>query len=267
MSTVDCVNCGAAVPTQSRFCPECGHPLHEAGEQSARRRYWSAPDIPLTVGIVAGAIGIVLLGAQVWLWAALALLVAGVVLLYRWESGRRRAGLALSRIGAHRELVAARSRGQLELFRRRRDLAELQAERSRGYHELGRATHAGDEPAAEAARALLDDVVVRIQAKEAEISTLAHEVEERVRRVQAQSAPTGHMEAPPEPARVPEPYPPPDEGNPPEPARIPEPTPAPVPEPSPEPVPEPSPDDPPPEPEHPPTPQTRRRRGSRAPKA
>src|SRR5688500_3457517 len=153
MSTVDCVNCGVAVPTQSRFCPECGHPLHEAGEQSSRRRYWAPPDIPLTIGIVAGVIGIVLLGAQVWLWAALALLVAGVVLLYRWESGRRRAGLALSRIGAHRELVAARSRGQLELFRRRRDLAELQAERSRRYPDLGRATHTSDNPAAETARA------------------------------------------------------------------------------------------------------------------
>lgn len=261
MSTVDCVNCGAAVPTQSRFCPECGHPLHEAGEQSVRRHYWTPPDIPLTVAIVAGVVGVVLLGAQIWLWAAVALIVAGVVLLYRWEAGRRGAGLALSRIGAHRELVAARSRGQLELFRRRRDLAELQAERSRGYHELGRATHAGDTAAADAARAELDDVVARIQAKEAEINTLALEVEERVRRVQAQSAPTRHMEAPPEPARIPEPYPPPDEGDPPEPARVPEP------EPSPAPVPEPSPDDPAPEPEHPPTPQTRRRRASRARKA
>jgi zinc-ribbon domain len=245
MSTVDCVNCGAAVPGESRFCPECGHPLHQAGEQSSRRRYWAPPDIPLTIGIVAGVVGVVLLGAQLWLWAALALGLSAVVLLYRWDAGRRRAGLALSRIGAHRELVAARSRGQLELFRRRRDLAELQAERSRGYHELGRATHVGDEAAAAAARAQLDDVGVRIQAKEAEIDSLAHEVEERVRRVQAQSAPTGHMEAPPEPTQVPEP------------------SPAPIPDPTPEP----SADVPLSEPEHPPTSQTRRRRTSRARKS
>jgi hypothetical protein len=245
MSTVDCVNCGAAVPGESRFCPECGHPLHQAGEQSSRRRYWTPPDIPLTIGIVAGVVGVVLLGAQLWLWAALALGLSAVVFLYRWEAGRRRAGLALSRIGAHRELVAARSRGQLELFRRRRDLAELQAERSRGYHELGRATHVGDEAAAAAARAQLDDVGVRIQAKEAEIDSLAHEVEERVRRVQAQSAPTGHMEAPPEPPQVPEPSP----------ASIHEPSP------------EPSADVLPPEPEDPPTSQTRRRRTSRARKS
>ena len=81
MSTVDCVNCGAAVPTQSRFCPECGHPLHEAGEQSARRRYWTPPDIPLTIGVVAGLVGVVLLGAQVWLWAGVALLLGGGALV------------------------------------------------------------------------------------------------------------------------------------------------------------------------------------------
>lgn len=256
MSTVECVNCGSSVPGQSRFCPECGHPLHESGEPTSQRRYWSPPDVPLVVAIVAGAVGVVLLGAQIWLWAIVALLLAAVAFLYRWEAGRRSAGMAWSRIGAHRELVSARSRGQLDLFRRRRDLAELQAERSRGYHELGRATHSGDGPIAEAARAHLDDVTIRIAAKEAEIEALGLEVEERVRQVQAQSAPTRQMEAPPEPARIPEPYPPPDEGNPPEPARIPEPTP--------EPVPEPSPDDPPPQPEHPPAPQTKRRRASRA---
>ena len=52
------------------------------------------------------------IGAAVWqgIYFSLAagLLVAGIVLLYRWEAGRRRAGLALSRIGAHRERVAAR---------------------------------------------------------------------------------------------------------------------------------------------------------------
>jgi hypothetical protein len=40
---------------------------------------------------------------------------------------------------------------------------------------------------------------------------------------------------PPEPARIPEPYPPPDEATPPEPAIIPEPGPAVIPEPGPEP--------------------------------
>jgi hypothetical protein len=264
MPNVECPNCAAAVPAQSRFCLQCGSP-HEEEAPGARSDYWRywPRDALLVLAGVFGATGIVLLGAQVWLWAILALVLAGVVLLVRWEEGRRHAGGALggawSRLSTHRELVSARSRGQIELFRLRRELAELQAERSRGYHELGRATHAGDEPAAAGARAQLDGVSERIAGKEVEIGALIEQMEERVRRVQAQAAPTQRLEAPPEPARVPEPYPPPDEGTPPEPARIPEPFP--------EPVPERAPDDPPPEPETPPAPQTKRRRASRAQKS
>ncbi|MGH3041972.1 MAG: hypothetical protein ACRDNG_09595, partial [Gaiellaceae bacterium] len=122
---------------------------------------------------------------------------------------------------------------------------------------LGRATHAGDRSAAEAAAGELDDVGARIGAKEAEIAVLVGAMQERVRQAQAEVAPTHLLEASPEPARVPEPYPPPDEAEPPEPAR--------VPEPYPEPVPEPALDDPPPEPEHPPAPETKRRWTSRTP--
>jgi hypothetical protein len=120
----------------------------------------------------------------------------------------------------------------------------------------------------QAARTHLDDVNERLEAKEAEVQVLLGEMQERVRRVQAQVAPTeklGAEELGAEgPARIPEPYPPPDEGTPPEPPRLPEPEPDPVPEPSPEPVPEPFPGDPAPEPEHAPPPQTRRRRASKA---
>lgn len=264
MSMVECTNCGSSVPAQSRFCPECGRPLQEdapPGPRSDYWRYWPRDALLVTAGVL-GATGIVLLGAQLWLWAALALILTAIVLLLRWEAGRRHAGGALggawSRLSTHRELVSARSRGQIDLFRLRRELAELQAERSRGFHELGRATHMGDETASAEARARLDEVSARIAAKDGEIGALIEEMEERVRRVQSQVAPTQRLEAPPEPARVPEPYPPPDEGDPPEPARIPEPFP--------EPVPEPAPDDPPPEPQHPPAPQTKRRRASRAEK-
>lgn len=265
MSTVECLNCGSSVPAQSRFCPECGRPLQEEplpGARSDYWRYWPRDALLVLVGVL-GATGIVLLGAQVWLWAIVALALAALVLLFRWEEGRRHAGGALggawSRLSTHRELVSARSRGQIDLFRLRRELAELQAERGRGYHELGRATHAGDDAAAAAARERLDAVTAGIAGKEGEIGVLLQEMEERVRRVQSQAAPTQRLEAPPEPARVPEPYPPPDEGTPPEPARIPEPFP--------EPVPERQPDDPPPEPERPSPPQTRRRRTSRVKKS
>jgi hypothetical protein len=263
MSVVDCANCGSAVPARSRFCPECGRPLEDAAAVSAdeppTRRVWP-PEWGLAAVVLLVAAGIVLLGAQVWLWAILLLVLAAGVFLVQRET-ERRAGRALfgrmrSRLSAHRELVSARSRGQIDLFRLRRELAELQAEQSRGYHELGRAGYVRDRDAVRAARSHLDDVNARIDAKDEEVRTLLGEMQERVRQVQAQAAPTQRLESPPEPSRIPEPYPPPDEGEPPEPARLPEP--------GPDPVPEPSPGEPAPQPEHPPAPQTRRRRASKA---
>jgi hypothetical protein len=257
MPAVECPTCGANVPAESRFCSECGTPNPVAdGVETRLRKYWSAPDLGLLGGLLLAATGIVLLGAQVWLWAALALVLAAAVFLLRWEAGRRRTGVAIARLSTHRRVVGARSRGQLELFRLRRELAELQSERNQAYQELGRATHAGDAHAARAATAHVDDAGARILAREAEIATLLEEMKERVRQAQGEVTSTNRLEAPPEPARVPEPFPPPDEGSPPEPAH--------VPEPFPEPVPEPSPGDPPPEPEHPPAPETKRRRASRA---
>jgi hypothetical protein len=270
MSVVDCANCGSAVPAPSRFCPECGRPLDVAaaisGDETPTRRVWP-PEWGLAAAVLLGAAGVVLLGAGVWLWGVVLVLAAGGILLLQHEI-ERRAGRAVfgnvrSRLAAHRELVSARSRGQIDLFRLRRELAELQAEQSRGYQELGRAGYVRDRDAVQAARAHLDDLNERLALKEAEVQVLLNEMQERVRRVQAQVAPTQKLSAE-GPARIPEPYPPPDEGTPPEPPRLPEPEPDPVPEPSPEPTPEPFPGEPAPEPERAPPPQTRRRRASRA---
>jgi hypothetical protein len=254
MPSIDCPTCSATVPADSRFCPECGTPLPSSeGIETRIRTYWSSPGLGLLIGLGLAGVGVVLVGFQMWLWGILALVVAALVFALRSAVGRREVGGLLAavraRLTAHRRVVGARSRGQIELFRLRRELAELQTERSRGYQELGRATYLGDEPAADAAKERLDDVDVRIKAKDTEIATLVGEMEERVRQAQAEITPTVLLETPAEP------YPPPDEGEPPEPARIPEP--------SPQPVPEPSPDDPPPTPTHPPAPETKRRRASR----
>jgi hypothetical protein len=271
MSTVECPTCGAAAPPGGRFCPQCATPLpaEAPGARSDFWRFWP-PDAWLVLAGVLGAAGIVLLGAELWLWAALLLLAAAAVLLVRVLAGGRRPsgalGLAWGRLSAHREVVSARSRGQLALFRLRRELAELQAERSRRYHDLGRAAYLEDERSAAEARSRLDELGGQLEAKEAEIVALLGDMEERVRRLQSRAAPTQRLEAPPEPARDPEPSPPPDEGTPPEPARVPEPSPPPDEGEPPEPahVPEPTPDAPVPAPEHPPAPQSRRRRASRA---
>lgn len=230
MSADSCLTCGANVPAESRFCPECGAPaVGPDGVETRLRKYWSAPDAGLLAGIALAGVGILLVGIQTWLWGILVLVLAAAVLVLRSEAGRRGSGAVLgaasARLTAHRRVVGARSRGQLELFRLRRELAELQSERSRGYYELGRATHAGDEAAADAAKAQLDDVGMRIVSKESEIGALVGEMEERVRRAQAEVTPT---------------------------------------EPLPEPVSEPAPDDPQPEPEPPPAAETEGRRPSSA---
>jgi hypothetical protein len=250
----ECSNCGTSVPAASRFCPECGRPMTAEAAASATavydappRRLWPPDPLVLVVLLIAVGGVILLVGGQ-WAWGVAVMLVAGLVFLSQREVERRAARVAFAslreRFSARRDVWSARSRGQLELFRARRELAELEARRARGFHDLGRAVFDEDETGIEAARTALAETVRRIEEKEAEIQTLVEHIDQRVRHAQAGVQPTEKLEAPPEPARVPEPWPPPDEGDPP----------APVP------VPEPSPAEPPPAPEQPPTPQSKGRR-------
>jgi hypothetical protein len=251
MSAVECGNCGSRVPEASRFCSGCGRPLAADAPQTAtyetpRRRSWS-PDPLVLVAVLVGAGATILFVGGEWVWGLVVLVLALVVLLAPLEVERGIARRRLAAFGAHfsarRGVVSARSRGQLELFRARREMAELEAQRGRWHADLGRAVFEEDETGGEAAKNALGDLTERIRAKEAEINTLIEQTDERVRLAQAGVAPTEKMESPPEPVRIPEPWPPPDEGDPPEPAHVPEPTP----------------DAPPPEPERPPTPQGKRR--------
>jgi hypothetical protein len=194
--------------------------------------------------------GIILLAGGAWAWGLVVLLLAALLFLSQREAERRAArrawGNFRARFSATREAVAARSRGQLDLFRARRDRAELEAERTRGFQRLGQAVYYEDKAGTKGARDELDGVAQQITEKEAEIDTMLREMEERVQRAQAGGSPTERLETlPPEPARVPEPWPPPDEGTPPTPE------------------PDPSPAEPAPDPEHPPAPQTRKRAKSR----
>jgi outer membrane biosynthesis protein TonB len=254
----DCPNCGSQVSAGSKFCPECGRALVDASGAAASPTWRRWPPDPLLVvaaALVAGAV--VLLVAGEWAWGVVALLGAGLVFLSQREAERRAARYALAgfgaRIAATRDVFAARSRGQLDLFRARRERAELEVERTRAFQQLGQAVHYKDKAGTESAKSAVAEVVAQIEAKETEIDTLIKQVQARVQRAQFGVRPTERLEQPPEPARVPEPWPPPDEGTPPEPA------------PSPSPEPEPSPAEPPPKPEHPPMPQTKaRKRKSRS---
>jgi hypothetical protein len=244
----ECRFCGARVPAGSRYCPECGRPA-EAGAAPTPERPWPLdPFVLLAVLVALG--GIALLAGRVWAWGVAVLLVAALVLLARRKLGRphgRRALLdARLRAQAVGEALAVRSRGQVELFRARRDLAELDVERNRRLRDLGQAVFDDDETGMKGARAAVEAVVDRIREKEAEIQALIRSTEERVRRAHAAARPTELLEPQgpigvpeptppvipePTPPVIPEPYPPPDEGTPPAPARIPEPTPDPGPEP------------------------------------
>jgi outer membrane biosynthesis protein TonB len=182
--------------------------------------------------------GVILLAGGLWAWGLVAMLAAGVLFLSQREAERRAARYALAgvreRFDATRKSAAARSRGHLELFRVRRERAELESERSRALHQLGHAVFYGDKEGTKSAKAAVEAVVERTREKEAVIEALIRQTEERVQRAQAGVKPTEKLQAeqPPEPARIPEPWPPPDEADRPEPFPAPEPSPE---EPAPEP--------------------------------
>jgi hypothetical protein len=233
MSVADCPNCGSAVPAESRFCLECGRPLGTA-EEDARHSFRPDPFLLLVALVLIG--GVILFVGGEWAWGVAVVLLAGILLLGRHEVERRRAARALgslrARATAAGESVAARSREQVELFRARRELAELDAQRGRAFHELGRAAFYGDEASIESARSTVTAVLERMREKEGEIERLRQETERRVERAQLQVRPTERLEASPDTTREPEPGRPPDEGD------VPDPVPAPPPPSEPAPTPE-----------------------------
>ena len=156
-------------------------------------RRWPPDPFVLIASLLAVG-GLVLALGGDWAWGLVSVLAGVVVFVTRDDLNRRRAAWAFGdlrvRAAATREAVAARSREQIELFRARRELAELEAERDRLLRDLGAATYRDDEGAARAARIALEPVEERITAKEAEIETLREEAEERSARAHSPVRPT-----------------------------------------------------------------------------
>lgn len=197
-----CPNCGGSVPRGASFCPECGRAIGADTAVSAARSWWPPQPLAIIVVLLAAG-GIFLLIGGEWAWGLVVLLAAGIVFLSQREAERRAARYTLAGFGARfsagREAWAARSRGQLDIFRARREVAELEAERARGFYQLGHAVFEDDKERIKAAKEAVAAVVERIRGKEAEIESLIRATEERVHRAQAGFRPTEKMESQPEP--------------------------------------------------------------------
>jgi hypothetical protein len=200
--------------------------------------------------------------------AALALAVL-LVVLGRWVTGLLLAGAALglfayfyslarrrpdspvlrasveaigglrARVGAAVDAYGAVSVARRQLLRLRHEQEELRGRRERAVRALGEAVYRADDEATKTARADLTEVDDALSAKEAEMTTIASQMQEQlhaahdeVRRTEllepgslepAAEAPESLEPAP----EIPEPFPPPDEGTPPVPPPVPEPYPPP----------------------------------------
>ena len=274
MPPANCVNCGARLPKDGRFCPECGVrtsvendttaveeiPPEETGrvpvhKVAATPRYFGiAPPLALfalAVASLAAAIVVFVAGktiAGALLLAAAALFSALFVAASKRvpenavaRVGRRVVATVRDRTGFAVEAVSAHSTARVELFRLRRELSELVAERAEAARALGEAVYGGIEDEVEAGRNRMSELDQALADKEREMTTVTAVANERIQRAQLQIQPTEVVEPP----QVPEPMPAPSE--PPQPVIVPEPSPVPSEPPMPVPTPEPSP----PQPEQP----------------
>jgi hypothetical protein len=274
----NCANCGARLPKDGRFCPECGVrtsggndataveeiPPDETGrvpvhKVAASPRYFGVAPPPalfaLAVGSLAAAIvflvaGNVIAGAVLLVAAALfsALFAAASKRLPEnavAKVGGRVLATARDRTGFAVEAVSVHSTARLELFRLRRELSELVAERAEAARSLGEAVYGGVEDEVEAGRNRMSELDRALAEKETEMTTVTAAATERIQRAQLQVQPTEVVEPP----QVPEPMPAPSE--PPQPVTVPEPSPVPSEPPMPVPSPEPTPEPSPPQPEQP----------------
>lgn len=252
-----CANCGRRLPKESRYCPECGQPTG-AGETKvleippeetgpvpvtyveAERRYYGVTPTRLVVALAAAGLvlAIVLFSTGHWPIGLILLGLSLLLILVTVELGvfRARAGVAA-------DSLATRGRATARVLALRRELRRLGAVRARLLFELGDAVYRDDEQATKTARAMVAELEEVARQREDEMQAVIAHAQDRVKRRRLEVQPTEMVEVPdpdqptmPDvgPAVIPEPYPPPDEGNPPQPAIIPEPGPAVIPEPGPE---------------------------------
>lgn len=225
MPAASCENCGASLPKGSRFCPECGTRVGASAGETAIQEL--PPDetgqVPVEYDTARPRYFGVFRPAK-----ALAPVLRAL---------RETTEYAVESVTVH-------STARVELYRLRRELAELLAQRAECARALGEAVYAGDEEGTTTARDRMAELDGLVSAKEEEMERTATDAMDRIQRAQLQVQPTQieppapvpepfpEPSPPPQPVPVPEPTPEPSE--PPGPAHVPEPTPAPSPPPQPQ---------------------------------
>jgi zinc-ribbon domain len=219
----ECQNCGADLPENSKFCPQCGTPV-AAGDtavaeipapepgptpvepQVAERRLFGVP--PASVLLLLTAVGvlvaIVLLVLGEWPWALIALGLAGFVGTGFFAQARRlpgetggatRASLkgldtVRARGRAMVETVAAHGSARMELSRLRREVSGLAADRRDRVRELGEAAYADDRGAAKALKLRIKEIDDEVQAKEAQMARVTLDAQGRIEQAKLEVQPT-----------------------------------------------------------------------------
>jgi zinc ribbon protein len=277
-ASTSCTNCGARLPEDSRFCPECGVrvptgddatvveevPPEETGSVpvhtvAAEPHYFGvAPPLALfALSVASVVLAVVLLVAGSTIIGAVLLVAAGIFLALFVAASKRLPDNAVARVSRHAgrtvrdrtgfavEAVSVHSSTRREVFRLRHELAALVASRAEAARALGEAVYGGANDEAESARNRMSELDRAIAEKENQMTRVTTAANERMQQAQLQVQATAIVEPP----DVPEPMPAPSE--PPQPVTVPEPSPVPseppTPVPSPDPLPEPSP----PQPEQP----------------
>lgn len=279
MSAANCANCGARLPRDTRFCPECGVrtaagsdataveelPPDETGQvpvhkvAAAPRYFGVAPPLALLALAIAALVAAIVVFVGGNALAGALLLAAAVLFSALFVAAARRppetavarlTRLALARTrdraGFAVEAVSVHSNARRELFRLRHELSELVAERGEAARALGEAVYGGADDQAEVARNRMSEIDEALADKERKMTTVAATANERIERAQLQVQPTAIVEPP----QIPEPTPVPSE--PAQPVTVPEPFPVPSEPPMPVPTPDPVPEPLTPEPEPPP---------------
>ena len=269
MGRTRCATCGAKLPRNSKFCPECGVAVARGDTVVQEAPPWEAGPTPvephvsqphlfgvapssvllLALAVVGVILAIVLLATGSWPWALIALGI-GLFLFtgYRAQTrrlpddaappGRTSPGALTSvrtRAGAARETIVAHGSARIELARLRREVSALAKERGERVRTLGEAVYSENDGAAKDSKARIKEIDDEIASKEGQMAQVTMDAMDRIGRAKMEVQPTRVL---PEGVELPDQ---PDPGQPPEPAQVPEPEPAQVPEPTPTPVPEPYP--------------------------